>query len=195
MTGLTGPDLPPRAGDQPPRASRPSGRGSRRRPAPRPRAADPFAVLGLAPRPDLTNDEVRAAWRRVAAATHPDREDGGDPQRFAAAAAAYTALRTRFGRGEAIADLTAGPGSAVRAGRRLPVKLRSSGPGARRVTRFAVRVRNGRPRRLALRVLATVAACAVAVAAAGFHPAAPALVTGAATWLACTAHRDLAPPG
>jgi hypothetical protein len=33
------------------------------------------------------------------------------------------------------------------------------------------------------------------VAAAGFHPAAPALVTGAITWLASTARRDLAPPG
>jgi hypothetical protein len=72
---------------------------SRRRPAP-----DPFAALGLAARPDLTDDDVRAAWRRVAAATHPDRADGGDPARFAAAAAAYTELRTRFGRGEAMAD-------------------------------------------------------------------------------------------
>jgi len=43
-------------------------------------------------------------------------------------------------------------------------------------------------------VLTTLAASAVAVAAAGFHPAAPALVTGAVTWLACTARRDLAPP-
>jgi hypothetical protein len=34
----------------------------------------------------------------------------------------------------------------------------------------------------------------VAVTAAGFHPAAPALVTGAVTWLACTARHDLAPP-
>jgi hypothetical protein len=31
------------------------------------------------------------------------------------------------------------------------------------------------------------------VAAAGPHPAAPALVTGVATWLAVTARRDLAP--
>ena len=49
---------------------------TRRRPRP---AADPFAVLGLAARPDLTDDDVRAAWRRVAAATHPDRPDGGEP--------------------------------------------------------------------------------------------------------------------
>jgi len=66
---------------------------------------DPFAALGLAAWPDLTDDDVRAAWRRIGAATHPDRADGGDPARFAAAAAAYTALRTRYGRGEALADL------------------------------------------------------------------------------------------
>jgi curved DNA-binding protein CbpA len=51
---------------------------------------NPFAVLGLPPSPDLTDDDVRAAWRRVAAATHPDRADGGDPAGFAAAAGAYT---------------------------------------------------------------------------------------------------------
>jgi hypothetical protein len=34
-----------------------------------------------------------------------------------------------------------------------------------------------------------------AVLAAGPHPAAPALVTGAATWLILTARHDLAPPG
>lgn len=156
---------------------------------------DPFAVLGLAARHDLTDDEVRAAWRRVAAATHPDREDGGDPERFAVAAAAYTVLRTRFGRGEAIADLAAARASAIRAGPRFSVPLRFSGSRSRRAARWAARIRGGRPRRLALRVLAAVAASAVAVAAAGFHPAAPALVTGAATWLACTARRDLAPPG
>ena len=48
---------------------------------------------------------MRAAWKRIAAATHPDREDGGDAARYAAAAAAYDTLRTSFGRGEALADL------------------------------------------------------------------------------------------
>ena len=66
---------------------------------------DPFAVLGLATRAGLSDDDVHAAWRRIAAATHPDREDGGDPPRFGAAAAAYVMLRTSFGRGEALADL------------------------------------------------------------------------------------------
>ena len=72
------------------------------------RDGNPFAALGLAARPDLTDDDVRGAWRRIAAATHPDRADGGDPDRFALAAAAYTVLRTRSGRGEALADLASG---------------------------------------------------------------------------------------
>ncbi len=69
---------------------------------------DPFAVLGLPALAELTDEDVRAAWRRIAAATHPDREDGGDPARFGAAAAAYAVLRTSFGRGEALADLSVG---------------------------------------------------------------------------------------
>jgi hypothetical protein len=167
---------------------------AQRQPARPSRAADPFSVLGLEPRPDLTDDEVRAAWRRVAAATHPDREDGGDPQRFAVSAAAYTALRTRSGRGEVIAGLAAAPAAGGRTGWRLPVKLRSSLARSRRAALFTARIRGGRPRRLALRVVAALAASAAAVAAAGLHPAAPALVTGIATWLACTARYDLAPP-
>ena len=145
-------------------------------------AADPFRALGLEPHVDLTDDEVHAAWRRAASATHPDREDGGDPERFAEAAAAYTALRTRFGRGEVLADLAAGQ----------PV----SGPGGwRRVTArlLGSRVWRGRPARLALRVLVAAAASTAAVTAAGPHPAAPALVTGVATWLVLTARHDLAP--
>jgi curved DNA-binding protein CbpA len=57
-------------------------------------APDPFAVLGLPAAPDLSDEQVRAAWRAIAAATHPDRPDGGNPARYAAASAAYTTLRT-----------------------------------------------------------------------------------------------------
>ena len=110
-----------------------------------PPTADPFAVLGLEPRPDLTDDEVRAAWRRAAAATHPDREDGGDPRRFAVAAAAYTTLRTRSGRGEAIADLATAPASGGRTGSRRPVRPRSYDSDPRGAARWAARVRHGRP--------------------------------------------------
>jgi curved DNA-binding protein CbpA len=180
--------------------------------------ADPFAALGLPPRADLTDDDVRAAWRRIATATHPDRADGGDPGRFAVAAAAYTVLRTRSGRGEALADL-ASPSPAP--GRSRAPTLRSRRPdaatrrpdGAARpdawartatppatwpwhpgAARLLSRIRRGRPARLALRVLIAAALSAVAVAVAGSQPATPALITGALTWLLLTARHDLAPP-
>ena len=66
---------------------------------------NPFRVLGLPERPDLTDEQVRAAWRNIAAATHPDRTDGGDLARYTAASAAYAELRTPWGRSEAYADL------------------------------------------------------------------------------------------
>src|SRR5215469_17020233 len=99
------------------------------------RQADPFAVLGLPAVPGLADDQVRAAWRRIAAATHPDRADGGDPPGFAAAAAAYTTLRTSFGRAEVLADL-------ARTGR-------PRGAGGASAGRWWSRVRRGRPVRLA----------------------------------------------
>ena len=155
-------------------------------------AADPFRALGLPPRPDLTDDEVHAAWRRTASATHPDRADGGDPERFADAAAAYTVLRTRFGRGEVLADRGGRP-SVTRSGGRRPVMARWHGQRFAAVTRLPARARRGRPARLALRVAAALALAAAAVAAAGPHPAAPALLTGVATWLVLTARHDLTP--
>jgi curved DNA-binding protein CbpA len=100
---------------------------------------DPFALLGLPARPGLSDDDVRAAWRRIAAATHPDREDGGDPARFGAAAAAYVMLRTGFGRGEALADLALGAATEHRgrhAHRRRPsADAAASGAGRHRARR------------------------------------------------------------
>jgi hypothetical protein len=68
---------------------------------------DPFAALRLPARPDLNDEQVRAAWRAIAPTTHPDLPGGGDPAAYAAASAAYAVLRTRWGRTEAYADLTA----------------------------------------------------------------------------------------
>ena len=130
---------------------------------------DPFGTLGLPARPDLTDDDVRAAWRRIAAATHPDRADGGDPARFAAAAGAYTTLRTVTGRREAYADLASRP-------------------------RRAGRLRRGRPAMLALRAALAAAVCAGVLAVAGPQPASLGLIAGALTWLARTGRRELAPP-
>ncbi len=142
---------------------------------------DPFRLLGLPPRADLSDDDVRAAWRRVAAATHPDRDDGGDPARFGAAAAAYAVLRTGYGRGEALADLGLGtrPGGGKHAGRR---RQRRQG-------------RWGRPGVLALRVAAAVAVGALAYAVAGWAPASAGVLAGALTWLVATGRRDLPPRG
>jgi len=184
--------------------------------------AGPFAALGLPTRPGLTDDEVRAAWRRIATATHPDRADGGDPDRFAVAAAAYTALRTPSGRGEALADLAAHPprrrparpappaeadvvrnrrgGSGFRPqpdtpARSAPARLRPGGVRLRSWSPWLGRIRRGRPAMLALRVLIAAAIAGASVAVAGWQPATPALITGALTWLLCTARHDLAPPG
>jgi curved DNA-binding protein CbpA len=127
---------------------------------------DPFAVLGLPTRRELTDEDVRSAWRRIAAVTHPDLEDGGNPERYSAAAAAYDTLRTPFGRGEALADLgLAGHRGAAKAPRhRHPARVpRISG----RTGLSAV----------------LIAAAAIAIAAAGWTPASIALLAGAATWL------------
>lgn len=160
------------------------------------RPADPFGALGLPAGPELTDDDVRAAWRRIAAASHPDRTDGGDPGAFAAAAAAYTALRTASSRGEVLADLRAGPPArSARATARpsWPQPGAAAGPLAAR--QLTARIRRGRPWRLALRLLAAAAASAAAIAVTGSQPATPALITGAITWLVLTARHDLAPPG
>jgi curved DNA-binding protein CbpA len=130
----------------------------------------PFDVLSLPASRELTDDDVRAAWRRVAAATHPDRADGGDPAAFAAAAAAYTLLRTSSGRGEALADLREAPTH------RRPSSLstagaRTSWPGRRAALRQGIRL------------LAAAAAVALAVASVGWQPASFAILAGALTWL------------
>ena len=66
---------------------------------------NPFETLGLPTRPDLDDEQVRAAWRAIAAATHPDRADGGDPAWYAQASAAYAQLNSPWGRSEAYADM------------------------------------------------------------------------------------------
>ncbi len=70
---------------------------------------NPFTVLGLPTSLEVTDAQVRDAWRAIAAATHPDRADGGDVARYTAATTAYAQLRTAWGRSEAYADLPALP--------------------------------------------------------------------------------------
>jgi hypothetical protein len=170
----------------------------------------PFAALGLPASAGVTDEDVRAAWRRIAAATHPDRRDGGDPPRFAAASAAYTALRTSFGRGEALADLARGDGRArpavISPPRDAPLARQAvpaagappahpGAPWSGLLARAVTRVRGGRPAVLAIRLLIVVAAGLGSAALVGPAPATPALVTGALTWLVLTARHDLGPGG
>jgi hypothetical protein len=149
---------------------------------------DPFDILRLDPDADPTDDDIRSAWRRVAAATHPDRADGGDPAAFAAAAAAYTTLRTAAGRREVLADQRE-PASGRIPGDPVPAPNRTLAALAAGVTRH---VRDGRPLRLAARLIATAGISALAVGAVGWQPASIAIITGTLTWLLLTGRSDLA---
>ena len=154
--------------------------------------SNPFAVLGLPARPDLTDEQVRSAWRAIAAATHPDRPGGGNPARYAAASAAYATVRTGWGRSEAYADLTAQDPdvpSPSRPRQRVPRRRL-----LRAVALIPARIRHGRPLRLLLRLL-VAGALALAVAHVGAGgPAEAGAVMGLAVWLALTMRSDLAPP-
>ena len=152
---------------------------------------NPFTVLGLPTDPHLTDEQVRAAWRAIAAATHPDRPDGGNITRYTAAATAYAQLRTAWARSEAYADLTTGQ-PYVPAPATLPVS-----PGARliRAARLVpARIRHGRPWHLLLRALAAAVLSLVVVHLLPGQPSGPAVVTGLAIWFVLTARGDLAPP-
>jgi curved DNA-binding protein CbpA len=150
---------------------------------------NPFAALGLPAAAGLTDEEVRAAWRRAAARTHPDRDDGGDPAAYTAAATAYAQLRTPWGRSEALADLAATDYP--------PPAAPAAAPGTAALRRLAIlpaRVRHGRPLRLAARTVIAAAVALLALAVIPGTPSAPAIVAGCVLWLAFTAPADLAPP-
>ena len=158
---------------------------------------NPFDALGLPARPDLTDAQVDAAWRTVAAATHPDRQDGGDLARYTQASAAFAQLRTPWSRSEAYADVMDGqPGTDT-----IPMPPVPPGPEAARppLTYFPLlllpeRIWHGHPLRLALRAI--IAAClslTVLILIPG-TPGAPADVFGLTLWFVLTARSDLAPP-
>ena len=163
---------------------------------------DPFEALGLPARPDLDDETVRAAWRQIAAETHPDRADGGDLARYTAASAAYAELRTPWGRSEAYADLVQQVGhDAEPATGPLP-PIPALDPDASGVPRhplaavleFPARVRYGRPGRLLIRAVIAAVLSLVVLALIPGTTAAPADITGLITWFALTGRRDLAPP-
>ena len=159
-------------------------------------AVNPFDALGLPARPDLTDEQVRAAWRTIAAATHPDRRDGGDVARYTEATAAYAVLRTPWGRSEAFADLgdtcplpaVDGPDPEPAGRPSRPVDLLAA------VGQLPARIRHGRPRRLLIRAAAASLLSLGVLHLIPGQPAAPALVTGLITWFLLTGRSDLAPP-
>jgi hypothetical protein len=145
-------------------------------------SGDPFAALGLPATGGATDDDVRAAWRRIASATHPDRDDGGDPAGFAAAAAAYATLRTSYGRGEALADLRtpAHPAPARIPAPAAPLAAALDGH-FRNVGRWLVP--------LGVRIVVAAAVSAGAVLTTGWSPGAFGVLAGAATWVIAAARR------
>ena len=163
---------------------------------------DPFGALGLPARPDLDDETVRAAWRQIAAATHPDRPDGGNLARYTAASAAYAELRTPWGRSEAYADLL---GQAARYAEPATGPLPAipahdpEGGGVPRhplaaVREFPARIRYGRPGHLLIRAVIVAVLYLVVLTLIPGTTAAPADLAGLLTWFVLTGHRDLAPP-
>jgi hypothetical protein len=153
---------------------------------------NPFEVLGLPVRADLDDAQVRTAWKDIAAATHPDRPDGGDVACYTTAATAYAQLRTPWGRSEAYADLAVTephvpPPGAPSA--RWPGA--SLGPG---LLMIPARVRHGRPLRLLARALAAALLSLLVLALVPGQASGPAVVTGLVIWFFFTARSDLAPP-
>ncbi len=153
---------------------------------------NPFTVLGLPTDPGLTDEQVRAAWRAIAAATHPDRPDGGNIERYTAAATAYAQLRTPWGRSEAYADLATDQPYVPAPAASLPV---SPGAGMVRAARLVpARIRHGRPWHLLARALAAALASLIVIGLLPGQPSGPAIITGLITWFGFTARGDLAPP-
>jgi hypothetical protein len=151
---------------------------------------NPFTALGLRASPDVDDEQVRQAWRAIAAATHPDRGDGGDPAAYTAASAAYARLRTPWQRSEALADLPAEDLVVPRPGQP------AAGPAFawRAVVLLPGRIRRGRLTRMAVRTLTAAGVAVTAVTPIPGTASEPAVVTGCALWWALTIHSDLAPP-
>jgi hypothetical protein len=153
---------------------------------------NPFDALGLPTDPDLTDEQVHAAWRKVAAATHPDRPDGGDLARYTQASAAYAQLNSPWGRSEAYADLLEGLPDTTPL---PPVTYTGQRPPSIRPLRLLPsRIVHGRPLRMLIRAAIAALLSLVVLWLIPGQPAAPADITGLALWFAFTARSDLAPP-
>lgn len=165
---------------------------------------NPFEALGLPARPDLTDEQVRAAWRAIAAATHPDRADGGDLAAYTAASAAYAELRTPWARSEAYADLAeraargggepdTSPLPVIGGPEPVPVPVPPWQP-LLALWQLPARIWRGRPLHLAIRGVIAAALSLLVLHMIPSSAAAPADVFGLALWFVLSGRRDLAPP-
>jgi len=145
----------------------------------------PFRALGLPERPDLTDEQVRAAWRNIAAATHPDRPDGGDLARYTAASAAD--LGDQADDGPATVPIPVIPGAG-------PPALAPPWQPLLALAQVPARISSGRPLRLAIRGLIAAALALIVLQLIPGTPAAPADVIGLILWFILTGRKDLAPP-
>jgi hypothetical protein len=140
---------------------------------------------------DLSDAQVRAAWRTIAADTHPDRP-GGDITDYTTAASAYAQLRTAWGRSEAYADLIGTEPHGL-----FPATSAGQWPGKtmwRRLRLVPARIRHGRPVRLVARALVAGLLSLLVLALIPGQAAGPAVVTGLVIWFCFSARADLAPP-
>jgi curved DNA-binding protein CbpA len=169
---------------------------------------NPFEILGLPARRDLTTEQVDAAWRAIAVATHPDREDGGDLARYTQATAAFAELRVPWSRSEAWADQVekawaAGYDGLDEDGQpytdplpRVPFNPETGLPLVDPLAILAQlpgRVRRGRPLRLALRAATTAVLALLAATLIPSQPVAPAAVLALIGWFIMSGRHDLAP--
>ena len=170
---------------------------------------NPFQILGLPARRDLTDEQVDAAWRTIAVATHPDRPDGGDLARYTQASAAFAELRTPWSRSEAYANLVeqawaAGHDGLDDDGQPYTEPLPPVPPGFQTslprgdpialLAEFPSRIRRGRPLRLLIRAAIAAALSLLVLNLIPGQPAAPADILGLIIWFVLTGRKDLAPP-
>jgi hypothetical protein len=180
---------------------------------------NPFVTLGLPERPDLDDETVRAAWRAIAAATHPDRPDGGDLARYTQASAAFAELRTPWSRSEAYADVVDQARRDGRYGAYPDAQPDGSDPGADPGTEplpvipgaaagsdprwpgqllialvwLPARIQRGRPLRLLIRAALAAGLSLAVLALIPGNPSAPADIAVLITWFVLTGRKDLAP--
>jgi hypothetical protein len=170
---------------------------------------NPFEILGLPVRRDLTDEQVDAAWRKIAMATHPDRPDGGDLARYTQASAAFAELRVPWSRSEAYADVveqarTQGYDGLDDDGQPyteplpcVPFDPESGIPRGDPVAaliQLPSRISRGRPLHLALRAIIAAALSVIVLQLIPGSPAVPADILGLIIWFVLTGRKDLASP-